>query len=68
MERYIVGILIALLVTITLLSRFVYATLKDYIKQKKAEKDPISHASAIPNLKNTECWEQPDLETERQAV
>lgn len=56
------------LIAITLLSKFVYATLADYIKQRKAGKDPIFRASSIPNLKNTECWEDTHLEKDRQAV
>ncbi|WP_242141958.1 MULTISPECIES: sodium:alanine symporter family protein [unclassified Bacillus cereus group] len=56
------------LIAITLLSKFVYATLADYIKQRKAGKDPIFRASSIPNLKNTECWEDNHVEKENQAI
>ncbi|KEK22837.1 alanine/glycine:cation symporter family protein [Bacillus gaemokensis] len=56
------------LIAITLLGKFAYATLEDYMKQKKAGKTPVFHASDIPDLKNTECWEKRDLEEEKQAL
>ncbi|PFA22258.1 sodium:alanine symporter family protein [Bacillus cereus] len=56
------------LIAITLLGKFAYAALADYIKQKKAGKTPIFHASDIPDLQNTECWEDRRVEKEEQAV
>ncbi|RBW67272.1 sodium:alanine symporter family protein, partial [Bacillus taeanensis] len=36
--------------------RIAFAALNDYMKQKKAGKDPVFHVSNIPGLKNVECW------------
>ncbi|CAM4053439.1 sodium:alanine symporter [Bacillus manliponensis] len=44
------------LIAIVFLSKFAFAALADYIKQKNAGKDPVFSASSIPGLKNTECW------------
>ncbi|MDM5190683.1 alanine/glycine:cation symporter family protein [Bacillus sp. DX4.1] len=55
------------LIAITLLGRFAYAALADYIKQKKQGKDPVFYASSIPGLKNTECWEDSAAESEKQV-
>lgn len=46
------------LIAIFFLSKFAFAALSDYVKQKKAGKDPVFHASSIPGLKNAECWEE----------
>ena len=54
------------LIAITLLGKFAYAALADYVKQKKQGKDPVFHASSIPGLKNAECWEDPILTKEQQ--
>ncbi|MBY0597769.1 alanine/glycine:cation symporter family protein [Bacillus bingmayongensis] len=56
------------LIAITLLGKFAYAALADYIKQKKAGKTPVFQADSIPGLQNTECWEKDNSEEEKQAV
>ncbi|PEN17489.1 sodium:alanine symporter family protein, partial [Bacillus wiedmannii] len=53
---------------ISFLSKFAYAALVDYIKQKKQGKDPVFLASSIPGLKNTECWDWQDVEEKQKAV
>lgn len=45
------------LLTIAVLSKFAFAAIKDYEKQRKNGKDPVFKASSIPELKNTECWD-----------
>ncbi|WP_234881493.1 alanine:cation symporter family protein, partial [Bacillus mycoides] len=55
------------LIAISFLSKFAYAALVDYIKQKKQGKDPVFIASSIPGLKNTECWDGQDLEEKKQV-
>ncbi|MES9711028.1 alanine/glycine:cation symporter family protein, partial [Bacillus safensis] len=44
------------LVAIVFLSKYAFAALSDYIKQKKQGKDPVFYAESIPGLNNTECW------------
>ena len=45
------------LVAIALLSKYAFAALDDYTKQKKAGiKNPIFNASNIKGLENVECW------------
>ena len=44
------------LIAIIFLGKYAFSALKDYIRQKKAGKDPIFYATNIPNLHNTECW------------
>ncbi len=46
------------LIVIFLLSKFAFAALNDYIKQKREGKDPVFYAENISGLKNTECWEK----------
>ena len=50
------------LIAISFLSKFAYAALVDYMKQKKQGKDPVFVASSIPGLQNTECWDGQDVE------
>ena len=45
------------IVVITLLSPIAISIIKDYYNQRKAGKNPVFYAKNIPNLKNTECWE-----------
>ncbi len=45
------------LLTIAVLAKFAFVAIKDYEKQRKAGKDPVFKASSIPELKNTECWD-----------
>lgn len=51
------------LIVIAILSKFAFAALKDYQKQKKAGLDPVFKASSIEGLKNTECWNDDSNET-----
>ncbi|WP_249728367.1 alanine:cation symporter family protein, partial [Bacillus paralicheniformis] len=44
------------LVAIVFLSKYAFAALSDYIKQKKQGRDPVIYAESIPGLTNTECW------------
>ncbi|MDA2340466.1 alanine/glycine:cation symporter family protein [Bacillus cereus] len=53
------------LVAIVFLSKYAFAALSDYIKQKKQGKDPVFYASSIPGLKNTECWEEQVADKEK---
>ncbi|MFC3886672.1 alanine/glycine:cation symporter family protein [Bacillus songklensis] len=45
------------LIAIILLSKVAFAALSDYIKQKKAGKDPVFYKDSIKGLDNIECWE-----------
>ncbi|EOO57693.1 amino acid carrier protein [Bacillus cereus VD196] len=45
------------LIAITLLSKIAFAALQDYMKQKKAGKDPIFYKESIKGLEHIECWE-----------
>ncbi|WP_078410015.1 alanine/glycine:cation symporter family protein [Priestia abyssalis] len=45
------------LIAILLLSKVAFAALTDYMKQKKAGKDPVFYKDSIGNLENIECWE-----------
>ncbi|WP_422659676.1 alanine/glycine:cation symporter family protein [Paenibacillus sp. EC2-1] len=47
------------LIAIALLSKFAFATLKDYMKQKKAGLDPVFTKNNIKGLHNVECWDEP---------
>ncbi len=53
------------LVAIVFLSKFAFTALSDYVKQKKQGRDPVFHASSIPGLENTECWEDSKVEEKR---
>ncbi|MBX9955113.1 alanine:cation symporter family protein [Peribacillus simplex] len=44
------------LIAIVLLGKIAFAALGDYMKQKKAGRNPVFHVSNIPGLKNVECW------------
>ncbi|WP_100617874.1 alanine/glycine:cation symporter family protein [Bacillus cereus] len=44
------------LIAITVLSKIAFAALQDYMKQKKAGKDPIFYRESIKGLENIECW------------
>jgi putative sodium/glutamine symporter len=45
------------LIAILLLSKVAFATLNDYINQKKDGKDPVFYKDNIKNHENIECWE-----------
>jgi AGCS family alanine or glycine:cation symporter len=44
------------LVAITLLGKFAFAALKDYIQQRKAGKNPVFRPGSIQGLPQVECW------------
>ncbi|MEJ8544294.1 amino acid carrier protein [Brevibacillus borstelensis] len=54
------------LFAVAVLGKVAFAALKDYAKQKKAGKNPVFHASAIPGLAKVECW--PEEAREKKAV
>ena len=56
------------LIAITLLGRFAYAALADYVRQKKQGKDPVFRADSIPGLTNTECWDKSAVTDKEKAV
>ncbi|MEH7107374.1 alanine/glycine:cation symporter family protein [Bacillus sp. JJ1764] len=45
------------LIAITLLSKIAFAALHDYVKQKKAGKDPVFYKDSIKGLEKIESWE-----------
>jgi len=45
------------LIAIFLLSKVAYAALHDYLKQKKAGKDPVFYKDSIEGLENIESWD-----------
>ncbi|HHT7156856.1 TPA: alanine:cation symporter family protein, partial [Bacillus cereus] len=56
------------LVAIVFLSKYAFAALSDYVKQKKQGKDPVFYADSIPGLKNTECWDKSAVADKEKAV
>ena len=56
------------LVAIVFLSKYAFAALSDYIKQKKQGKDPVFYAESIPGLNNTECWDESAVADKEKAV
>ncbi|MED3826143.1 alanine/glycine:cation symporter family protein, partial [Priestia flexa] len=56
------------LVAIVFLSKYAFAALADYVKQKKQGKDPVFHAESIPGLTNTECWDKSAVTDKEKAV
>lgn len=50
------------LVTIIFLSKYAFAALRDYMKQKEAGQDPVFYADSIPGLENTACWDREKTE------
>ncbi|WP_028401734.1 alanine/glycine:cation symporter family protein [Ectobacillus panaciterrae] len=56
------------LIAIALLSKIAFAALNDYMKQKKAGKDPVFYKDSIKGLENVECWEHSqDASTSKKA-
>lgn len=45
------------LIAIFMLSKVAYAALNDYIKQRKAGKEPVFYKDSIKGLENIDCWE-----------
>jgi AGCS family alanine or glycine:cation symporter len=56
------------LVAIVFLSKYAFAALSDYVKQKKQGKDPVFYVESIPGLNNTECWDKPAVADKEKAV
>ena len=54
------------LLAITLLGKFAYAVLKDYVQQKKAGKDPVFFSSSIKELQHIELEHWQDATTNRE--
>nr|MDH3155748.1 alanine/glycine:cation symporter family protein [Bacillus licheniformis] len=50
------------LIAIFLLSKVAFAALKDYVKQRKAGKDPVFYKDVIKNHEGIECWEHSGTE------
>lgn len=46
------------LIAIILLGKVAFAALKDYIRQRECDEDPVFYTDAIPGLKHAECWEK----------
>jgi amino acid carrier protein len=53
------------LIAILLLGKIAFAALNDYMKQKKAGKDPIFYADSINGLQNVEGWEHSSSKKEQ---
>ncbi|MFC4409591.1 alanine/glycine:cation symporter family protein [Chungangia koreensis] len=49
------------LIVIFIIGKVAFKVLNDYVKQRKAGKNPEFHASSIPGLKGAECWEDESL-------
>ena len=45
------------IIVIAILSPKAVAIIRDYIKQRKEGKNPVFRAKDIPDLENTECWD-----------
>ncbi|WP_409178869.1 alanine/glycine:cation symporter family protein [Brevibacillus fortis] len=45
------------LIAIAMLSKIAYAALHDYMKQKKAGKDPVFYKDSIEGVENIEAWD-----------
>lgn len=48
------------LIAIMLLGKVAFAVLKDYMRQRKCDEEPIFYADTIPDLRHAECWERSD--------
>lgn len=46
------------LIAISLMAPLAFKVLQDYKRQKKQGIDPVFYTSNIPNLKNTDCWDE----------
>ncbi|MEC3842070.1 alanine/glycine:cation symporter family protein [Bacillus amyloliquefaciens] len=49
------------LIAIFLLSKKAFAALSDYVRQKKAGKDPVFYRDVLPDDDGIECWEYSDI-------
>ncbi|GBF12121.1 sodium:alanine symporter family protein [Tepidibacillus sp. HK-1] len=47
------------LIAITLLGKYAFDALNDYLKQRKEGKEPVFYQKNISGLKNVECWNEP---------
>lgn len=58
------------LIAITFLSKIAFAALHDYMKQKKAGKDPVFYKDSIKGLEDIEGWEysQDDLSLKKENI
>ncbi|MCY7778814.1 alanine:cation symporter family protein [Bacillus haynesii] len=55
------------LIAIFLLSKNAFAALKDYVKQRKAGKDPVFYKDVIENHEGIECWEHSGTEQKAES-
>ncbi|GIN77758.1 MULTISPECIES: alanine/glycine:cation symporter family protein [Bacillus] len=55
------------LIAIFLLSKVAFAALKDYVKQRKAGKDPVFYKDALENHEGVECWERSGTEQKTES-
>ena len=55
------------LIAIFLLSKVAFAALKDYVKQRKAGKDPVFYKDVIKNHEGIECWEHSGTEQKSES-
>ncbi|OLP65731.1 Amino-acid carrier protein AlsT [Bacillus pumilus] len=56
------------LIAITMLSKVAFAALKDYMRQKKAGKDPVFHKSAVPNNEHIDCWDDESVSLKKNQI
>lgn len=47
------------LIAITLLGKYAFDALNDYLKQRKEGKEPVFYQKNISGLENVECWNEP---------
>ena len=55
------------LIAIFLLSKVAFAALKDYVKQRKAGKDPVFYKDVLENHEGVECWERSGTEQKTES-
>jgi AGCS family alanine or glycine:cation symporter len=55
-DLFMASMAIVNLIAIGLLAPIASAVLKDYTRQRDADRDPVFRASNIRSVKNTECW------------
>ncbi|QII47476.1 alanine:cation symporter family protein [Bacillus paralicheniformis] len=55
------------LIAIFLLSKVAFAALKDYVKQRKAGKDPVFYKDVLENHEGVECWERSGTEQKSES-
>ncbi|MGD8190485.1 alanine/glycine:cation symporter family protein [Brevibacillus ginsengisoli] len=57
------------LIAIFMLSKIAFAALNDYIKQRRAGKEPVFYKDSIPGVEDVECWDlSPSASKKEKAV